>query len=106
MLILANIYYPNILGKLAGERPDEAITVRIVFALLAWLGAIRWRFMGDGAVWFCQQSQVGLVLWTAGSYSPDPFGFLPNDSRLPALVCPPQRSGFWCLVSCSGSGCY
>jgi hypothetical protein len=45
MLILADIYYPNILGKLAGERPDEAITVRIVFALLAWLGATA------GAVW-------------------------------------------------------
>jgi hypothetical protein len=45
MLILANIYYPNILGKLAGERPDEAITVRIVFALLAWLGTTA------GALW-------------------------------------------------------
>jgi hypothetical protein len=45
MLILANIYYPNILGKLAGDRPDEAITVRIVFALLAWLGA------SAGALW-------------------------------------------------------
>jgi hypothetical protein len=45
MLILANIYYPNILGKLAGERPDEAITVRIVFALLAWIGA------SAGALW-------------------------------------------------------
>lgn len=45
MLILADIYYPNILGKLAGARPDEAITVRIVFALLAWLGA------SAGALW-------------------------------------------------------
>lgn len=45
ILILANIYYPNILGKLEGARPDEAITVRIVFALLAWLGA------SAGALW-------------------------------------------------------
>ena len=45
MLILADMYYPNILGKLEGARPDEAITVRIVFALLAWLGA------SAGALW-------------------------------------------------------
>ena len=45
LLILANIYYPNILGKLEGARPDEAVTVRIVFALLAWLGA------SAGALW-------------------------------------------------------
>lgn len=45
MLILADIYYPNIVGKLEGARPDEAITVRIVFALLAWLGA------SAGALW-------------------------------------------------------
>ena len=45
LLILADIYYPNILGKLEGARPDEAVTVRIVFALLAWLGA------SSGALW-------------------------------------------------------
>jgi hypothetical protein len=45
MLILASIYYPNILGKLEGARPDEAITVRISFALLAWIGG------SAGALW-------------------------------------------------------
>jgi len=38
LFILSDIYTPNIVGKIADGRPDEAITVRIVFALLGWLG--------------------------------------------------------------------
>lgn len=45
MIILASIYTVNIEGKLAGARPDEAITVQIVFALLGWVGVTA------GAVW-------------------------------------------------------
>lgn len=45
LFLMASIYQVNIDGKLAGERPDEAITVRIVFALLSWLG------IAAGAVW-------------------------------------------------------
>lgn len=45
LFILANIYTPNIAGKIADGRPDEAITVRIVFALLGWLG------VAAGALW-------------------------------------------------------
>ena len=45
LFVMASIYQPNIDGKLAGERPDEAITVRIVFALLGWWG------VAAGALW-------------------------------------------------------
>lgn len=45
LFLMASIYQVNIDGKLAGDRPDEAITVRIVFALLAWLG------VAAGALW-------------------------------------------------------
>ena len=45
LFILASIYGPNIQGKLDGARPDEAITVQIVFALLGWAG------VSAGALW-------------------------------------------------------
>lgn len=45
LLLLASIYQVNIDGKIAGERPDEAITVQIVFAMLSWLG------VSAGALW-------------------------------------------------------
>jgi len=45
LFLMASIYLVNIDGKLAGDRPDEAITVQIVFALLAWLG------VAAGALW-------------------------------------------------------
>jgi len=45
LLIMASIYQVNIDGKLSGERPDEAITVQIVFALLSWCG------VAAGALW-------------------------------------------------------
>lgn len=45
LFLMASIYQVNIDGKLAGERPDEAITVRITFALLSWLG------VAAGALW-------------------------------------------------------
>lgn len=45
LFLMASIYQVNIDGKLAGERPDEAITVQIVFALLGWLG------VAAGALW-------------------------------------------------------
>jgi len=45
LFLLASIYQVNIDGKLLGERPDEAITVQIVFALLSWVG------VSAGALW-------------------------------------------------------
>jgi len=43
--LMADIYNPTIAGKIAGGRPDEAVTVKIVFALLGWLG------ISAGALW-------------------------------------------------------
>jgi len=45
LFLMAGIYQVNIDGKLVGERPDEAITVQIVFAILGWLG------VAAGALW-------------------------------------------------------
>ncbi len=45
LFIIANIYNVNIDGKIADGRPDEAITVQIVFAMLSWLG------VSAGALW-------------------------------------------------------
>lgn len=45
LFLLSDIYQVNIDGKIADGRPDEAITVRIVFALLSWWG------VSAGALW-------------------------------------------------------
>lgn len=45
LFLMVSIYQINIDGKIAGERPDEAITVQIVFALLSWLG------VSAGSLW-------------------------------------------------------
>jgi len=45
LFLLASIYNPNIDGKITGGRPDEAITVQIVFAILSWVG------VSAGALW-------------------------------------------------------
>ncbi|MFP3854974.1 MAG: hypothetical protein ACLFWD_11840, partial [Anaerolineales bacterium] len=45
LYLLADTYMPTVEGKLLEGRPDEAITVRIVFALLGWVG------MAAGALW-------------------------------------------------------
>jgi hypothetical protein len=45
LYLLASIYMPTVEGKILEGRPDEAITVRIVFALLGWVG------MSAGALW-------------------------------------------------------
>ena len=45
LYLMASIYMPTVEGKILDGRPDEAITVRIVFALLGWVG------MTAGALW-------------------------------------------------------
>ena len=45
LYLLAATYMPVVDGKILDGRPDEAITVRIVFALLGWVG------MTAGALW-------------------------------------------------------
>jgi hypothetical protein len=43
--VMASIYNPNIQGKILDGRPDEAITVQIVFAMLGWIG------IAAGGIW-------------------------------------------------------
>jgi len=43
--ILGSMYSPNIEGKILDGRPDEGLTVQIVFAMLGWLG------IAAGALW-------------------------------------------------------
>ncbi len=45
MILIASIYMSTVEGKILENRPDEAITVRIVYALMGWIG------MTGGAVW-------------------------------------------------------
>jgi hypothetical protein len=45
LYLLAGTYMPTVEGKILDGRPDEAITVRIVYALLGWVG------MAAGALW-------------------------------------------------------
>lgn len=45
MTLIACIYMPVVEGKILEGRPDEAITVRIVYALMGWIG------MAGGAIW-------------------------------------------------------
>lgn len=45
LFLMASIYQVNIDGKIIEGRPDEAITVQIVFAMLSWLG------VSAGALW-------------------------------------------------------
>ena len=45
LYLLAKTYMPVVDGKVLDGRPDEALTVRIVYALLGWVG------MAAGALW-------------------------------------------------------
>lgn len=45
LFLLSGMYMPVVQGKILEGRPDEAITVRIVYALLGWIG------VSAGALW-------------------------------------------------------
>jgi hypothetical protein len=45
LYLIADTYIPTVEGKILDGRPDEAITVRIVHALMGWVG------MAGGALW-------------------------------------------------------
>ncbi len=45
LYLIAATYMPVVEGKILDGRPDEAITVRIVYALMGWIG------MAGGAAW-------------------------------------------------------
>ena len=45
LYLMADMYMPVVVGKLAEGRPDEALSVRITYAVLGWVG------MSAGALW-------------------------------------------------------
>lgn len=49
---IASIYQPTIEAKVAEGRPDEGVTVRIVFAILGWLTLTAAALMGTAAYGF------------------------------------------------------
>ena len=77
MILIASIYIPVVEGKLAEGRPDEAITVRIVYALMGWLG------MSGGAIWtvvlywFCTGKKTAWVWGVAAASMQILSGFFP-----------------------------
>ncbi len=77
LYLLAATYMPIVEGKIAGGRPDEAITVRIVYALLGWVG------MTAGALWvavlygFLNQQEWAWGLGVAAATAQILAGFFP-----------------------------
>ena len=77
MYLLADTYMPTVDGKILDGRPDEAITVRIVYALLGWVG------MAAGALWvtvlygFLSQQRWAWNLGVAAATAQILAGFFP-----------------------------
>jgi hypothetical protein len=61
---IAGIYQPTIEGKIADGRPDEAITVQIVFAILGWLTLTAASLMGVSVYGFANKRAWGWFLGT------------------------------------------
>lgn len=56
---IASIYQSTIDGKVAGGRPDEGITVQIVFAILGWLTLAGAALMGVSVYGFARRQPWG-----------------------------------------------
>ena len=77
MILIAQIYIPVVEGKILDGRPDEAITVRIVYAIMGWIG------MTGGAIWvvvlygFLNEKEWSWSLGVAASTMQILSGFFP-----------------------------
>jgi hypothetical protein len=77
LYLLSSIYMPTITGKELEGRPDEGITVRIVFALLGWVG------ISAGALWvmvlygFLQNKDWAWIWGTLAAMGQIVAGFFP-----------------------------
>jgi hypothetical protein len=77
LFLLSSIYMPTIIAKTLEGRPDEGITVRIVFALLGWIG------ISAGALWvvvlygFLQNKQWAWIWGTLAAMGQIVAGFFP-----------------------------
>lgn len=59
---IASIYQPTIEGKIAQGRPDEGITVQIVFAILGWLTLAAASLMAVSLYAFCKHQSYAWFL--------------------------------------------
>ncbi len=64
---IASIYQSTIDGKVAEGRPDEGITVQIVFALLGWLTLVGAALMGVSAYGFARRQPWAWFWGTAAA---------------------------------------
>jgi len=77
MILIARIYIPVVEGKLLQGRPDEAITVRIVYALMGWLGMIGGGIWAVVLYWFISKKESAWVWGVAASCLQILSGFFP-----------------------------
>lgn len=68
IVLIAKIYIPVVEGKILQGRPDEAITVRIVYAIMGWLGMIGGAIWGVVLYWFTTGKKSAWV-WGVGASS-------------------------------------
>ncbi|MFC2028883.1 hypothetical protein ACFLTX_03040 [Chloroflexota bacterium] len=64
---IASIYQTTMDGKIAGERPDEAITVQIVFAILGWFSLVGASLMGVAVYGFGRKMEWAWFIGTAAA---------------------------------------
>jgi len=61
---IASIYQSTMDGKSAGARPDEAITVQIVFAILGWFSLVGASLMGVAVYGFAKKTEWAWFIGT------------------------------------------
>jgi len=77
MILIAKIYIPVVEGKILQGRPDEAITVRIVYALMGWLGMIGGAIWAVVLYWFTKGKRTAWVWGVAAATLQILSGFFP-----------------------------
>jgi hypothetical protein len=77
MILIAKIYIPVVEGKILDGRPDEAITVRIVYALMGWIGMLGGAFWGVSLYGFVKKENWAWPLGVGAATLQILSGFFP-----------------------------
>ena len=77
MILIAKIYIPVVEGKILEGRPDEAITVRIVYALMGWIGMVGGAFWGVSLYGFLNHKKWAWSLGVGAATMQILSGFFP-----------------------------
>lgn len=77
MVLIAKIYIPVVEGKILDGRPDEAITVRIVYALMGWIGMTGGAFWGVALYGFLKEKKWAWSLGVGAATMQILSGFFP-----------------------------